>query len=306
MDAAAVRVRRMSPGPAFHLAGEAALVRLGLIGDNIARSRAPDLHRIAGQIAGIDVSYDRLIPRELGSDFDAVFERCRASGYRGINITYPYKELAARKVVASDELVREVGAVNTVVFGPGAPVGHNTDLTGFVAAYRGAFGTREPGRVALIGAGGVGKAVAFGLIALGAAAIRIVDRDPARAASLVAALAAARPGLELGVAGDAAAAAAGADGLINCTPVGMVGHAGTPVPAEVLAGGRWAFDAVYTPVETTFLGDARAAGLECLSGYELFFHQGIQAFRIFTGLDVPEQELRRRLLQHARESDQTS
>ena len=290
---------RKHPGPQ-------ATIHLGLIGDNIARSRSPDLHRIAGQIAGIEITYDRLIPRELRSEFDAVFEQCRTTGYRGINITYPYKELAAGKVTPCDKLVRDVGAVNTVVFGLGSPVGHNTDLTGFVAAYRGAFGARDPGRVALIGAGGVGKAVAFGLIELGAAAIGIVDRDAARAASLAQMLAAAQPGLEVRVMGDAAEAAVGADGVVNCTPVGMVGYAGTPVPTEVLAGRRWAFDAVYTPVETPFLGDARAAGLECLSGYELFFYQGIHAFRIFTGIDVPEQELRHRLLQHDRERDQTT
>lgn len=283
-----------------------ARVRLGLIGDNIGRSRAPELHRIAGQLAGITIVYDRLMPRELGSDFDTVFDRCATTGYRGINITYPYKEIAARKAAPCDRLVRDVGAVNTVVFGPQGPVGHNTDLTGFVAAYRGAFGSRDPGRVALIGAGGVGKAVAFGLIELGAAAIRIVDQDAARAASLAQMLAAAQPKLEVRVMDDAAKAAVGADGVINCTPVGMVGYAGTPVPTEVLAGRRWAFDAVYTPIETTFLGEARAAGLECLSGYELFFYQGIHAFRIFTGIDVPEQELRHRLLQHDRESDQTS
>lgn len=282
-------------GPFLRPPDASGTIRLGLIGDNIARSRAPDLHRIAGELAGVEIVYDRLIPRELGSDFDAVFYRCATTGYRGINITYPYKELAARKVALRDPLVRDVGAVNTVLFGPQEPVGHNTDLTGFIAAYRGAFGTREPGSVALIGAGGVGKAIAFGLVALGAASIRIADKDAARAAGLAKTLAGAAPHLEVSVAADATEAVGGADGVINCTPVGMVGYVGTPVPAGALAGRRWAFDAVYTPVDTTFLTDARAAGLLCISGFELFFHQGIQAFTIFTGLDVPQHELRRRL-----------
>lgn len=58
-------------------------VRLGLIGDNIKRSRSPDLHRLAGRLSGLDVSYDLFIPRDLGKDFDAVFDACRDSGLRG-------------------------------------------------------------------------------------------------------------------------------------------------------------------------------------------------------------------------------
>ena len=94
---------------------------LGLIGDNIAASQAPRLHRLAGELAGADVRYDRLIPRELGKDFDEVFEGCAASGYRGVNVTYPYKERAAAKVRIDDPLVRAIGAVNTVIFGEGEP-----------------------------------------------------------------------------------------------------------------------------------------------------------------------------------------
>jgi shikimate dehydrogenase len=57
----------------------------------------------------------------------------------------------------------------------------------------------------------------------------------------------------------------------------------------------WAFDAVYTPIETRFLLDARDAGLEIISGYELFFHQGVDAFEVFTGVRVDEARLREAL-----------
>ena len=62
----------------------------------------------------------------------------------------------------------------------------------------------------------------------------------------------------------------------------MVGYPGTPVPRRLLAGRTWVFDAVYTPVETLFKSDAEANCLKVMSGYELFFNQGVQAFRIFT------------------------
>ena len=102
-------------------------IRLGLIGDNIAASQSPRLHRWAGAQNGRRATYDRLVPAEMGMEFDAVFAHVAASGYRGVNVTYPYKERAAAKVVVQDPLVRAIGAVNTVVFEPGGPQGFNTD-----------------------------------------------------------------------------------------------------------------------------------------------------------------------------------
>ena len=270
-------------------------LKLGLIGDNIARSQAPRLHRLAGALCGIDVTYDRLIPRDMELDFDAVFERCANERYRGVNITYPYKEKAAAKVAIEDPLVRAIAAVNTVVFEPAGPSGFNTDYSGFIAAYRGAFGQTRPGPVCMVGAGGVGKAIAFGLVALGVEDLRIVERDLAKAQALAEALRAARPKIHMAVADSPDTAVAGARGLINCTPIGMVGYEGTPIEKDLMEGAGWAFDAVYTPVDTQFLRDAEAMGLTVLSGYELFFYQGVDAFRIFSGQDVDQPMLRSEL-----------
>lgn len=270
---------------------------LGLIGDNIALSRAPTLHRLAGAQSGRVVRYDRLIPKEMGEDFDTVFGACAGRGYRGINVTYPYKERAAAKVTVDDPLVRAIGAVNTVLFEADGAKGFNTDHSGFAAAYRGVRGTTAPGTVCLIGTGGVGRAVAFALAALGAGEIRLVDRDEAKARTMAAELEAASPGLRAPVLASAEDAALGAEGVVNCTPVGMVGYGGTPIDAAALEGATWCFDAVYTPVDTPFLGDAARAGLTVISGYELFFHQGVQAWAHFAGLPLDEAALRRALLQ---------
>lgn len=258
-------------------------VRLGLIGDNITRSKSPRLHRTAGKLTGLDVTYDRLIPRDLDLTFDEVFEQARTSGYRGINVTYPYKEWAAGKVEVADRLVRAIGAVNTVVFEADGPKGFNTDYTGFMSAYRRVRGDATPGTVCLIGTGGVGKAVAFGLLGLKAHTIRCVDLNPEKADALRNALESAESSTRVEVFTDAAEAAQGADGLINCSPVGMIGLEGTPLPAPAMRGATWAFDAVYTPVDTQFLMDAEAQGLTIISGYELFFSQGVDAWDIFTG-----------------------
>ena len=267
-------------------------IRLGLIGDNIAASQSPKLHRLAGRQVQRIVSYDQIVPRHLGLDFDGTFGLCSAGGYRGVNVTYPYKEAVTAKVRIDDPLVRAMGAVNTVVFEPDGPRGFNTDHSGFMAAYRAARGSRPPGRTLLIGAGGVGKAVAFGLVALGLTEIAIADRDVAKAQALCDALRQARPGLSAIAEADAEALAPGSEGIINCTPVGMVGLEGTPLARSALRGATWAFDAVYTPVDTVFLREAASEGLSIISGYELFFHQGIDAWRIFTGLSLDAARLR--------------
>lgn len=273
-------------------------IRLGLIGDNIAASQSPRLHEIAGRLCGLDVTYERLVPPQRNQTFEEVFAFCGAEGFAGINVTYPYKERVVAMLDVADPAIRQIAACNTVLFGTGTPRGFNTDFTGFVLGFRTAFGTdAAPGRVAMIGAGGVGKAVAFGLVELGCRHLNLFDRDQARAEGLAAAVRQAAPGLIVEVASSAEDAVEGADGLINCTPVGMVGYAGSAVPKNGLARARWAFDAVYTPVDTEFLLAAKAAGLSIMSGYELFFFQGVDAFRLFTGRDVDQAALRQALKQ---------
>lgn len=271
-------------------------IQLGLIGDNIAQSKSPLMHRLIGLQNGVTIAYDRLIPKDLGQDFDAVFAGCAKGGFRGLNITYPYKEVVIHKVVVEDPHVRGIGAVNTVVFGPDGPAGFNTDYTGFVAAYRASMGQGAPGVTCMIGTGGVGRAVAFGLVALGGLRLHLVDRDIAKAQGLAADLATWAPEVEVSFSADAVSAAKGAQGLINCTPVGMVGYGGTPLPRAAMVGAEWAFDAVYTPSNTQFLQEAAAEGFKIISGYELFFHQGVHASKIFAGLPVDEPALRAALL----------
>jgi shikimate dehydrogenase len=275
------------------------VIRLGLIGDNIAQSQSPRLHELAGRLTGRNVTYQRLIPREMGLDFEAVFEHARTSGFRGLNITYPYKERVTTRITIPDPRVAALGAVNTVLFTGDGPTGHNTDWSGFIAGYRNALGDRPPGPVCMVGAGGVGKAVAFGLIELGLTELRVVERDLPKAEAMAAALRQATPGIEVRVTGDVAEGVSGAAGLVNCTPVGMVGYDGTPVPAPLMAGAEWAFDAVYTPVDTQFLRDAEAAGLAIMSGYELYFYQGLHAYTWFHGTPIDEEVLRRALKEMA-------
>jgi shikimate dehydrogenase len=268
---------------------------LGLIGDNIAASRAPELHRLCGKVSGLAVTYDLLVPRDLNLDFDGVFDRAQKDGYRGLNITYPYKEKVVSRLAVDDASVKAIAACNTVVFDRPRPWGANTDYTGFIAAYRSSYGTASPGLVAMAGSGGVGKAIAFALAGLGAKALHLFDVERAKSERLKHALAEVFPAIAVRIATSIEEACASADGLINGTPLGMEGIGGTAFPPALLTGKRWAFDAVYTPVETEFVREARGAGLQVMSGYELYFYQGIDAFRIFTGFDIDAAILRKAL-----------
>lgn len=270
-------------------------LKLGLIGDNIDRSQSPRLHQSCGRLAGIAVTYDRLIPAVMGLSFAEVFAKAQHDGYHGINITYPYKERLNDHVTVPDAAVRAIGAVNTVLFTLDGPQGFNTDYSGFLRAYRAARGNVAPQNVCLIGTGGVGKAVAFALLALEAQHITCVDLDRTKAETLAAALRAASPDTRISVSEDAIAAAQSADGVINCTPLGMINIGGTPLPKSAMRHATWAFDAVYTPVETQFLQDAVASGLTVISGYELFFAQGLDAWALFAGQQADPSALRRAL-----------
>jgi quinate/shikimate dehydrogenase (NAD+) len=260
-------------------------MRLGLIGKAIRQSRMPALQRLAAARTGQALDYALL---DLESDdparFDRTFDACRAEGYRGINVTHPFKELAARRVRIDDPLVCAIGAVNTVLFDEGEePRGFNTDHSGFLRAYRRRFGARVPGSVAIVGTGGVGRAISFALTALGAEEIRLYDIEPPKARALADALAGIGSKSDIVTAESCGRAVSGADGIVNGTPVGMHYKPGCPVPADSIGDQQWVFDAIYTPMETELLALAAARGIKIFSGFELFLGQGFDAFEVFTG-----------------------
>lgn len=268
------------------------VIQLGLIGDNIAASKAPLLHRLAADLCGLHLVYDLLPPADLGLAFEDVLQHCKVSRYRGLNITYPYKERVLACLQVGDAVVRAVGACNTVLFAGAEVRGYNTDYTGFMAAYRNRFGDAPPGRVALVGAGGAGRAISFALVQLGASELRLHDIDRRKSLALAEAIRRIDTHCRIEVSETVVHAAHAADALVNATPAGMAGIGGCSFPSELIPGRRWAFDAVYTPRDTPFMLAARAMGLATIGGYELFLFQGIDAFRHFTGQDIDEGALR--------------
>ncbi|MFY0663222.1 MAG: shikimate dehydrogenase [Natronospirillum sp.] len=279
-------------------------MKLALIGEGIAQSQSPDLHQRLGRQLGVPTQYD-LIDALLQTDFDfaTAVAQAKAAGYRGLNITYPFKERAVR---LADDLsigVTNVGSTNTLLFEGDRIRAENTDYSGFIRAYRLRFQTRPPGDVLLLGAGGVGRAVACALGHLGVSRLYVVERDAARGQALCNDLCAQGINARTLTPEQADGRLSEFDGVVNCTPVGHLNHPGCPVQAQRLVRNQWVFDAVYIPARTELLRAAENAGAATLSGVDLFVCQGVDAFCLFAGtavdraaLDAEVQRLREHYL----------
>jgi shikimate dehydrogenase len=261
----------------------------GLIGAPIAQSASPAMHELAADALGVRCHYQLI--EVAGADqagLRALLEGVRNLGFAGVNVTFPYKEAVVPLLDELSDSARAIGAVNTVVVRQRRLVGYNTDATGFERAVANLVTTSRRGAVALIGAGGVGKAIAFALANLGVAGLAIFDSDQAKASQLAAQL---RGRLPVRIAESVEDALLRAVGVINATPVGMLPDRGSPIPDALLHRDLWVADAVYSPLWTPLLLAAKTKGCQIMTGRELAIHQAADAFELFTGLKPSTAEM---------------
>jgi shikimate dehydrogenase len=253
----------------------------GLLGAPIAQSAAPAMHERAAEALGLRCHYQLIEVAGAGrEELKVLLEGVRRLGFAGINVTFPYKEAVVDLLDGLSPDAAEVGAVNTVVVRDNRLIGHNTDTTGFARAIAPFVTASSQGPVAVIGAGGVGKAIAFALAALGVGELRIFDRDHVKAAHLATRL---EGRTTATVTHSVEEALRGVAGVVNGSPVGMLPSLGTPVPEYLLHAGLWVADAVYSPLWTPLLTAARAKGAAVMTGRDLAIHQTADAFELFTG-----------------------
>src|SRR5947209_8584734 len=253
----------------------------GLIGAPIAHSASPAMHERAAEALGLRGHYQLI--EVAGADaagLSMMLEGVRRLGFAGVNVTFPYKEAVVPLLDKLAPAAAAMGAVNTVVVKDGRLIGHNTDTTGFARAVAPLLAPAG-NAVAVIGTGGVGKAIAFALASLKVSDLRIFDSEPARAETLAALLA--RHG-GARVAHSVEDALDGATGLVNGTPVGMLPNRDTPVAPALLRENLWVADAVYSPLITPLLAAAQARGARIMTGRELAIYQAADAFELFSGL----------------------
>jgi shikimate dehydrogenase len=277
-------------------------VLVGLIGANIMKSLSPALHQDAFAAAGYEGFYHLMDVDQLpGRSLKQLLDAARTTGFAGTNVTFPFKQEVLTLLDAVDPEARQIGAVNTVTIDKNRrTTGYNTDRVGFRLSFEEALGRGAVvGKTAvLVGAGGAGRAVAFALCDLGAARVLVYDTDARRAAALVADVT-----LHIGAgrcrAIDAVAPAlADAAGIVNATPIGMLGFPGIPVPVEAVAPRHFVADIIYTPLETALVKAARACGARVLTGGGMCVFQAAEAFRHFTGI-APDIGRMKRVFAHA-------
>jgi quinate/shikimate dehydrogenase (NAD+) len=257
---------------------------VGLIGANIQKSLSPALQQEACRAAGLDGYYHLMdLDVLLGRSLESLFDATRTAGFAGINVTYPCKEAVLPLL---DEVSPEARQIGTVTIGPGGrTAGYNTDRVGFRRAFEEAFGRAAiAGKVALlVGAGGAGRAVAFALFDLGVETLLINDSDAGRAYRLAQTLEVSFGGGRSRAVTDAASELSDAAGVVNATPVGMLGIPGIPIPISAIQGCHWVADVIYTPLETELVKGARAKGSKVMGGAGMCVHQAVESFRLFTG-----------------------
>jgi shikimate dehydrogenase len=261
----------------------------GLLGAPIAHSASPAMHERAAEVLGLRCHYQLIEIAGAGRDqLKVLLEGVRQLGFSGINVTFPYKEAVVELLDDLAPAAARIGAVNTIVVRDNRLIGHNTDTSGFARAVSGLVTASSHGAVALIGAGGVGKAIAFALAGLGVTELRIFDNEGAKAAQLVAQL---DGHAKATVTHSVEDALRGVAGLVNGSPVGMLPSRGTPVPDALLHAGLWVADAVYSPLWTPLLTAAKARGCAVMTGRDLAINQAADAFELFSGLTPSTTEM---------------
>ncbi|OIT28748.1 PREDICTED: bifunctional 3-dehydroquinate dehydratase/shikimate dehydrogenase, chloroplastic-like [Nicotiana attenuata] len=267
----------------------------GLISKPVGHSKGPILHNPTFRHVGYNGIYVPMFVDDL-KEFFRVYS---SPDFAGFSVGIPYKEAVVSFCDEVDPLAKSIGAVNTIIRRPcdGKLIGYNTDCEASITAIEDALKVNGaaflPSPLAgklfvVVGAGGAGRALAFGAKSR-RAEIVIFDIDFDRAKALAAAVSGEALPFEKLASFQPQKGAI----LANATPIGMHPNKDRiPVSEASLKDYVVVFDAVYTPRKTSLLKDAEAAGAITVSGVEMFLRQAIGQFHLFTGTKAPEEFMR--------------
>lgn len=260
-------------------------MKLQVIGDPVLHSKSPVIHGAMLGALGLDVSYTPQVVRR--GELPDYLRWARENGVTGFNATMPHKEDLLPLLDWLDGDAALCGAVNTVCLRGGKWIGFNTDGGGAQAALEGA-GLWPARNVALLGAGGAAKAVAFRLAQAGAERVWVCNRTTERAEALCGQYrcqALAPAGFDPAT---LRRLAAQSQLLVNCTSLGMAG-CGRQFEdfsfLDALPQGAGVFDLIYHPAQTELLAQAERRGLPTLNGLPMLVNQAVLALEHF--LDRP-------------------
>jgi len=240
----------------------------------IHHSLSPHIHSFWLQQYGLQGEY---VPCEVkGEDFSHFIHSLREKGFVGGNVTLPHKEQACQLVRASDEMARQVGAVNTLWFEGDVLWGANSDVEGFARNLDDFACGWEADTALVLGAGGAARAVIAATFKRGFKRVLLANRTRARAEML-----ADHFGEKIDIIGwdDINAHLAKAQLIINTTSIGIGEDKGT-MPLDFSHADKDAIvsDIVYVPLETPFLRAAACQGLKTVDGLGMLLHQAVLGF----------------------------
>ncbi|MEO1014559.1 MAG: shikimate dehydrogenase [Pseudomonadota bacterium] len=255
----------------------------GVVGAPVGHSLSPLIHRTWAERARLPFHY---VPIEVDGGepgFARAIEGLRMAGFKGVNVTLPFKEEALRLADGASEAARAIGAANMLTFNKDDIHADNSDALGFCEGVKSSLPDTAR-RALVLGAGGSARAILYALLSLiGIDDVVIVNRTASRANALAAEFAGAKS-----AAWDSRETAAGeADVIVNTTSIGMArdGVAGgeTPLTLEHVRPLTVVCDIVYAPLKTPLLRNAKAKGLPAVDGLEMLMRQAAPGFRAWSG-----------------------
>lgn len=259
------------------------------IGDPASHSLSPLIHNAAYAALGIEGDFVYVACDVRPKDLAAFVAGARAMGIRGVSCTTPHKLAIMSLLDEIDEVAKAIGAVNTVVNDNGRLKGYNTDYLGVIGPIE-KLTPLKGKQVALLGAGGAARAAAYGLTRRGAK-LTIYNRTLSKARSL-----ADEFGAEARSLRDLAEVKT-MDIVVNATSVGLSPNdQATPLNKSFITDKQIVFDAIYSPIETRLIREARQQGAQVVYGTEMLLRQGLAQFKLFTGREAPEDAMRQALL----------
>lgn len=246
------------------------MITLGLVGEKLSHSHSPQIHQELMRKNGISGTYEILEFRK--ETFDTDFNALKTSGFRGVNVTIPYKETVIPLLDDISSQAKYIGAVNTVLFADGRATGFNTDYDGFLSLLdHNNIIVKGKGAV-ILGSGGVAKAVAKGLLDRGIYDLTIVSRG------------------KQNFHGNYTIsyeffkeAAVKCDILINCTPVGMYPNVDASPVSKEFVHADTVIDTIYNPEKTLLLKYADELGIKAVNGSYMLLQQAVRAQEIWNG-----------------------
>lgn len=266
----------------------------GLLGNPVEHSLSPAIHNAAFQKLGLNLVYLAFQVEAIG---EAITGLRALGGFRGASVTIPHKVSAIPFLDEVEPTARHIGAINTIVANQGKLSGYNTDATGALRALRGGVGSLAGKRVIILGSGGAARAIAFAIAGESrVAGLTLLGVDGNERSTLANDLRSKTPLMVAEAHLDEvslAKALPDAQILIHCTPIGMSPKTeGSCVPASLLHEALAVMDIVYNPRETQLLKDARQAGCVTIPGLEMFLHQAVAQFELWTNQTAPSDVMR--------------